>query len=360
MSEGDAGVARHWAGALGPLSFCGEVLADVETATIVPRTRPLLRVEDLRVWFPIRRGFLSRVQGNVRAVDGVSLVVHRGDTLGLVGESGCGKTTLGRAVLQLIRPTLGQVFFDDSPDLSGLSASELRPYRQKMQIVFQDPFSSLNPRMTVGGALAEAATVFERLDRARRRARVRELLQTVGLSEYDAVKYPHEFSGGQRQRVGIARALAVSPELIIADEPVSALDVSVQAQIINLFKELQENQNLSYIFISHDLSVVRFVSHRVAVMYLGHIVELESRHELFDNPLHPYTNALLTAVPVVDPKSRRKRIILHGDVPNPANPPEGCPFHPRCPKVIDLCRTTFPSLEEHAPGHWASCIRIGS
>jgi len=330
------------------------------TAAADLRTRSILRVENLRVWFPLRAGFFSKVRGHVRAVDGVSLVVNEGETLGLVGESGCGKTTLGRAVLQLIRPTSGQVFFDDSPDLSTLSGSQLRPYRQRMQIVFQDPFSSLNPRMTVGGALAEAATVFERLDRAQRRARVKELLQTVGLSEYDAVKYPHEFSGGQRQRVGIARALAVRPELIVADEPVSALDVSVQAQIINLFKQLQEDRNLSYIFISHDLSVVRFVSHRVVVMYLARVVEVASCDDLFDNPSHPYTISLLSAVPVVDPKSRRKRIILHGDVPNPANPPEGCHFHPRCPKAIDLCRTTVPPLKEHAPGHWASCIRIGS
>ncbi len=318
--------------------------------------RTLLRVEGLTKHFPIRKGLFSRVAGHVRAVDGVSFDILRGETLGLVGESGCGKTTTGRCILRLIEATGGSVAFDGT-DVLTAPRTELRKLRRRMQIIFQDPFSSLNPRMTVGAMITEVLKV-HRLESGKGiKTRVGELLDTVGLSQRYANRYPHEFSGGQRQRIGIARALAVSPEFIVADEPVSALDVSIQAQIINLLQDLQENLGLTYLFIAHDLSVVRHISSRVAVMYLGKIVEITGAPELYSNPLHPYTIALMSAVPIPDPDVKKHRIILGGDVPSPAAIPQGCPFHPRCPEKIDRCTQVVPPLEDKGDGHYAACIR---
>jgi oligopeptide transport system ATP-binding protein len=318
----------------------------------------LLEVRDLVKHFNVGGGMFGGRAGTVRAVDGISFTLRRGETLGLVGESGCGKTTTGRCILQLERQTSGQVIFEGR-ELGAMTDAELRPMRRRMQVIFQDPYASLNPRMTVGQILAEPLAVHGVVqDRGARRARVRDLLTRVGLLPQHADRYPHQMSGGQRQRVGIARALAVEPSLIVCDEPVSALDVSIQAQIINLLEDLQAEMGLTYLFIAHDLAVVRHISDRVAVMYLGKIVEVADRKELYDNPLHPYTKALLAAVPIPDPalEAQRTRSVLVGEVPSPLNPPSGCVFHPRCPIAIDRCRGEVPPLREITPGHWAACL----
>jgi oligopeptide transport system ATP-binding protein len=318
-------------------------------------TEPLLRVRNLVKHFPVRGGLLSRSVDRVRAVDGVSFDLAAGETLGLVGESGCGKSTTGRCILRLIEPTSGEVRFGGR-DVMAMDAQGLREISRGMQIIFQDPYASLNPRMTVGAIVGEALTIHG-LARTRREydERVVNLLETVGLHADYRFRYPHEFSGGQRQRIGIARALAVSPRLIVCDEPVSALDVSIQAQVINLLEDLQRQFGLAYLFIAHDLSVVEHISRRVAVMYLGRIVEIASAHDLYAAPKHPYTEALLSAVPIPDPAVKRRRIVLQGDVPNPIRPPSGCHFHPRCPHVMERCRVEAPLLREIAPGRMAAC-----
>jgi oligopeptide transport system ATP-binding protein len=306
----------------------------------------LVRVEKLVKHFPITRGVVFQKEvGAVKAVDGVSFDIQRGETLGLVGESGCGKTTTGRTILQLHKPTSGDVWFRDT-NIAEASDGKLRELRRDMQIIFQDPYASLNPRMTVGRIIAEPLDVHNIGTANERKDRVQELLRLVGLNPYFVNRYPHEFSGGQRQRIGIARALATNPAFIVADEPISALDVSIQAQVINLLEDLKQKLGLTYLFIAHDLSMVRYISDRIAVMYLGRIVELCDRHELFDNPLHPYTQALLSAIPVPDPEqeSTRTRIVLEGDVPNPANPPSGCRFHTRCAYATDICREADPEF----------------
>ena len=320
----------------------------------------LLEVKDLKMYFPVTAGIIfQRKVADVKAVDGVTFSIMKGETLGLVGESGCGKTTTGRAILQLYKPTQGNIIFEGR-DLTQLSGSEMRAMRRKIQVIFQDPYGSLNPRMTCGDIVGEPLTVHKlTTNKGEYRDRVAELLEVVGLNPYMGDRYPHEFSGGQRQRIGIARALAVNPSFIVCDEPVSALDVSIQAQVINLLEDLQERFGLTYLFIAHDLSVVRHISDRVAVMYLGHIVELADRNELYENPLHPYTKALLSAVPIPDPaiEATRERIILTGDVPSPMNPPPGCVFHTRCPVMIDDCQLEMPELREVEPNHWVACIR---
>ncbi len=314
----------------------------------------LLRVENLKKYFPVRRGIFARVSGYVKAVDDVSLFVRPGETLGLVGESGCGKTTLSRTILRLIPPTGGRAIFDGLP-FDRLSESERRVMRKEMQIIFQDPFGSLNPRMNIENIVGEPMTVHKLVERKKRGERVAKLLERVGLSRDHLRRYPHEFSGGQRQRIGIARALALRPRFIICDEAVSALDVSIQAQIINLLKDLQAEYGLSYLFIAHDLRVVENISNRVAVMYLGKIVELASSEELYRSPRHPYTLALMSAIPVPDPERKRKRILLPGDVPSPINPPPGCNFHPRCFNAQDICSSVTPELIEHTPAHYFAC-----
>ena len=318
-------------------------------------TQPLLRVENLVKHFPVRGGLFSRQVDRVHAVDGVSFEVEAGETLGLVGESGCGKSTTGRCILRLIEPTSGEVWFDGR-NVTALNARALRALCREMQIIFQDPFASLNPRMTVGAIIGEAL-VIHGLAKTRREfeTRVAQLLETVGLHPQHLRRYPHEFSGGQRQRIGIARALAVSPRLIICDEPVSALDVSIQAQVINLLEDLQDTFRLTYVFIAHDLSVVEHISTRIAVMYLGRIVEVAPARKLYTSPRHPYTEALLSAVPIPDPAVKRQRIVLQGDVPNPIRPPAGCHFHPRCPHVMERCKTEAPVLREIEPGRMAAC-----
>ncbi|MGN6828436.1 ABC transporter ATP-binding protein [Paucibacter sp. M5-1] len=319
-------------------------------------TTPLLKVENLVKHFPIKGGLLGREQARVHAVDGVSFELMAGETLGLVGESGCGKSTTGRCILRLIEPSSGRVWFDGR-EVTALGKSELRALARDMQIIFQDPYASLNPRMTVGAIVGEALTIHKLAkNRADYEGRIVELLETVGLSADHLRRYPHEFSGGQRQRIGIARALAVSPKLIVCDEAVSALDVSIQAQVINLLEDLQAKFNLTYLFIAHDLSVVEHTSTRVAVMYLGRIVEIASARELYSRPLHPYTEALLSAVPIPDPTVKRKRIMLQGDVPSPIKPPSGCHFHTRCPiKQMPLCGSESPPLKQSSDGHWVAC-----
>jgi oligopeptide/dipeptide ABC transporter ATP-binding protein len=316
----------------------------------------LLEVRDLKKYFPIHRGVFSRVSGQVLAVDGVSFALRRGETLGLVGESGCGKSTVGRTVLKLLQPTAGQILVDGQ-DITDLEPQALLPYRQRLQMIYQDPYASLNPRMTAGEIVAEPFVIHGVGGSTRERAeRVAQLFARVGLRPEHIHSYPHEFSGGQRQRIGIARALALSPELIVGDEPVSALDVSIQAQIINLLMDLQDELGLSYLFVAHDLAVVEHISHRVAVMYLGRIVELTDKTRLFAAPLHPYTEALLSAVPIPKSSARKKRrIILKGDVPSPINPPSGCHFHTRCPYAHTRCRAEPPPLRQVEPGHWAAC-----
>jgi oligopeptide transport system ATP-binding protein len=319
-------------------------------------------VRGLKMYFHDSSGSIfkrNRSETVVKAVDGVAFTINKGETLGLVGESGCGKSTLGQCILQLLKPTAGQVFFEGI-DLTELDGKQLREVRKKMQVIFQDPFSSLDPRMTAEQTISEPLVIHGSIvDAKERRERVSELLKAVGLQPYMAERYPHEFSGGQRQRIAIARALAIQPSFIVCDEAVSALDVSVQAQVVNLLGELQEQFDLTYLFIAHDLSVVRHIADRVAIMYLGHIVEIGNRDQIFANPLHPYTQALMSAAPVPDPikESQRRRIILSGEVPSPANVPAGCVFHTRCPLVIEECKAAMPQLEELEPDHWVACIR---
>ena len=315
----------------------------------------LLEVQNLKVHFPVKHGSFGRVAAQVKAVDGVSFSIEPGETLGLVGESGCGKTTLGRAIVRLLAPTEGHILLDGE-DLAEMNEATLRARRRKLQMIFQDPYGSLNPRMTVEDIIGEALDIHGLAEnRSARAKRVAELLKAVGLDAVYAQRYPHEFSGGQRQRIGIARALAVEPKLIVCDEPVSALDVSVQAQIINLLQDLQQQRGIAYLFIAHDLAVVEHISHRVMVMYLGKVVEMAEAKAILRAPRHPYTQALISAVPVVDPDSKRPRIILAGDVPSPIYPPSGCPFHPRCPVAEARCKTEDPALREVEPGHWVSC-----
>ena len=322
-----------------------------------PGIQPLVEAKNLFVHFPIEKGSLfKKVVGHVKAVDGVDLSILPGETLGLVGESGCGKSTTGRALLQLIPSTSGEVFFNGK-DITRLSPGQLRLARRDFQIIFQDPYASLNPRMTVGDIVGEPLKIFSIVKGRQLEERVQELLKIVGLNPKFIRRYPHEFSGGQRQRIGIARALALNPKFIVADEPISALDVSIQAQILNLMMDLQDQFKLTYLFIAHDLAAVRHISNRVAVMYLGHIVEIADYKDIYERPQHPYTQALLSAVPIPDPAIQRKRerIILKGDVPSPINPPTGCPFHTRCPYVMPHCITTPPPLKEYTPGHKTAC-----
>jgi len=340
------------------------------TTAPIPQTQPgapaplddvLLEVDNLKMYFPVTSGIIFQHKvADIKAVDDISFFVRRGETLGIVGESGCGKTTTGRCILQLYKPTAGQIRFEGQ-NLIGLSNRQMRAMRRQMQVIFQDPYSSLNPRMTAGNIIGEPLTVHGLVSgKGEFRDRVADLLQNVGLNPYMADRFPHEFSGGQRQRIGVARALSVSPKFIVADEPVSALDVSIQAQIINLLEDLQEQFSLTYLFIAHDLSVVRHISDRVGVMYLGHLVEIADRNEIYVNPIHPYTKALLSAVPIPDPvlESTRERILLLGGIPSPVNPPSGCVFHTRCPIATDECKGEVPPLREVKPGHWAACIKI--
>ncbi|GED66969.1 ABC transporter ATP-binding protein [Brevibacillus reuszeri] len=316
-------------------------------------SQPLIEVTNLKKYFPIKKGIFSRTVGHVKAVDGLDFTIFKGETLGLVGESGCGKSTTGRAILQLIDPTEGEVKYEGR-NLVGMKTTELHKLRKDMQMVFQDPYASLDPRLTVGDIIAEPLEIHKIAQGSEKNRRIDELLNVVGLSSAHAKRYGHEFSGGQRQRIGIARALALNPKLIVADEPVSALDVSIQSQVINLLQDLQEQFDLTYLFIAHDLSVVKHISNRIGVMYLGRIVELADKTELFDTPMHPYTKALLSAVPNPNPLMKKERIVLRGDVPSPANPPAGCTFHPRCTDCMEICRTVKPIFKK-VNGRYIAC-----
>jgi oligopeptide transport system ATP-binding protein len=348
-------------GAVESIQLTVESEAEPQPLTTEPGTakaekQVLLRLDDLKKYFPITRGVFQRKVGDIKAVDGISFEIYRGETLGLVGESGCGKSTTGRTILQLYRPTAGKIFLDGI-DLAQLKGGKLRQMRQRMQMIFQDPYASLNPRMTVGSIIAEPMDIFGIARGKDKKERVDELLNVVGLDPYFASRYPHEFSGGQRQRIGIARALALNPDFIACDEPIAALDVSIQAQVVNLLEELQDRLGLTYLFIAHDLSMVRHISDRVAVMYLGKLVELTDRDTLYMDPKHPYTQALLSAVPIPDPivERQRQRIILEGDVPSPANPPVGCNFNTRCPVAIDVCFEEEPEFKQVRPECWVAC-----
>jgi peptide/nickel transport system ATP-binding protein len=314
----------------------------------------LLEIKNLKTYYPVKGGFFRRTIGNVKAVDDVSFSIKKGETLGLVGESGCGKSTTGRTIIRLLKATSGEIIFDGR-DITKLSGKSLQDIRQDIQMVFQDPYASLNPIQMVGDIVAEPIKNFKKVNKDELKSEVMDLLQKVGLPEDAYYKYAHEFSGGQRQRIGIARALALRPKLIIADEPVSALDVSVQSQVLNLLKELQKEFDLTFLFIAHDLSVVKHMSDRIGVMYLGNMVEVADRNSLYAEPLHPYTNALVSAIPMPDPRKKAKRIVLKGDVPSPLNPPSGCPFHPRCPVAKDECSQSKPILKEVKPGHQVAC-----
>lgn len=316
--------------------------------------KELLVVNDLKTYYPVRAGVLQRVVAHVKAVDGVSFTIRQGETFGLVGESGCGKSTIGRTILRLQEPTAGSVFFDGE-DIFSKRRSEMKPLRRHMQIVFQDPYSSLDPRMPIGDTIAEGLEIHGIGDRRERRDVVMTMLDKVGLNPYHANRYPHEFSGGQRQRIGIARALALRPKFIICDEPVSALDVSIQSQVLNLLRDLSVEFGLTYLFIAHNLSVVEHISDRVGVMYLGKLVEVTTRAELYRNPQHPYTQALLSAIPIPKPRAKRERVLLKGEIPSPLNPPSGCRFHPRCPIAVDRCRVEDPVFELKSPDHWVAC-----
>lgn len=322
----------------------------------VIQTKNLIRVEQLKKYFPVRGGVLQRIIAWVQALDGVSFTIREGETLGLVGESGCGKTTIGRTMLRLIEPTGGNIYFDGQ-DVCKLTDNELKNLRRRMQIIFQDPYASLDPRLPIGESVMEGLKIHNIGNSKERYDVVIQMLRQVGLEDYHARRYPHEFSGGQRQRIGIARALAVNPDFIVCDEPVSALDVSIQSQVLNILKDLQQDLNLTYLFIAHNLSVVEHISDRVAVMYLGKMVELTTREELFRNPLHPYTQALMSAIPIPDPKLKRDRIILKGDVPSPLHPPSGCRFHPRCAVSMDQCAVEEPQFKEISPEHFCACWR---
>jgi len=337
-------------------SAATEAAATAASTATGTETDALLQVRNLKKYFPIRGGVFSRVVANVKAVEEASLTIRRGEVVGLVGESGSGKTTAGRAILRLIEPTAGEIIFD-GVDIAKLPKSKMRDYRKEMQIIFQDPFASLNPRMSVGDIIGEALTIHNLARGKAKDDRVADLLERVGMNAGHMRRYPHEFSGGQRQRIGIARALAVDPKFIVADEPVSALDVSIQAQVVNLLQDLKDELGLTMLFIAHDLGVVEYISDKVVVMYLGRIMEIAPAKELYQNPVHPYTEALLSAVPIPDPTIKRERVILQGDIPSPINPPSGCVFRTRCPIAIEDCKHVVPPLEEVGPGHLKACIR---
>ena len=336
-------------------SAATEAAATVASTATGTEADALLQVRNLKKYFPIRGGVFSRVVANVKAVEEVSMTIRRGEVVGLVGESGSGKTTAGRAILRLIEPTDGEIIFD-GVDIAKLPKAKMRDYRKQMQIIFQDPFASLNPRMSVGDIIGEALTIHNLARGKAKEDRVADLLERVGMNAGHMRRYPHEFSGGQRQRIGIARALAVDPKFIVADEPVSALDVSIQAQVVNLLQDLKEELGLTMLFIAHDLGVVEYISDKVVVMYLGRIMEIAPAKELYRNPIHPYTEALLSAVPIPDPTIKRDRIILQGDIPSPINPPSGCVFRTRCPIATEECKHVVPPLEEVSPGHFKACI----